>query len=287
MKGASFTSLRRHLAPLLRPLLARCGPLRGLVFRLAGGRRTDCVTHEGMEFNVHPGDLGVTLELLSTGSYEPTTFALLADVLREGDTFVNIGAHVGLFALPAGRWVGSAGRVIAFEPHPGNVALLRSNAAANECGHVEIIESALSDSAGTSTLHECAFNSGDHRLFHRGRGRHGIEVDVTTLDAHLPPGARVDVVLMDVQGAEARVLSGMERVLSENRRITLIWELSPDQLRSAGADPLDLLRGLESMGFAMSIVDDAAGVVEPSNADTILARCPSASYMNVLSQRDG
>ena len=76
--------------------------------------------------------------------------------IMNGKEGVVAEADKGLIQVRFGELViggvTQAGRVIAFEPHPGNVALLRSNAAANECGHVEIIESALSDSAGTLTL---------------------------------------------------------------------------------------------------------------------------------------
>jgi FkbM family methyltransferase len=234
---------------------------------------------------VEAADFGVTLELESTGSYEPLTRLTLSSLLGPGMTFVDIGAHVGLFAVPASQWVFPDGQVFAFEPHPGNRALLEENLTANQCGGVHVIAFAVSDQTGSAPLHISAFNTGDHQLYGTHRGRRTVDVQCTTLDDFFEAGTRIDVIKMDVQGAEGAAFRGMRRVLADNPDIAVIWELSPSQLRSAGDDPAAVLQWLVDAGFHLSLIDDAADAVIRGTVDEILQQCPDDSYMNILCRR--
>ena len=106
------------------------------------------------------------------------------------------------------------------------------------------------------------------------------------LDAFLPKGDKVDLIKMDVQGAEAAAFYGMERVLIENQSIKVIWELSPAQLHDAGADATSLLAWLEKLGFTFTLIDDVSGEVQSASAKEVMNQCPHDSYMNILSQRN-
>ncbi len=92
---------------------------------------------------------------------------------------------------------------------------------------------------------------------------------------------------MDVQGAEAAAFRGMRRVLEENKKIQVIWELSPAQLIDAGSSATELLAWLEQRDFSFTIVDDATGEIQKSTAQEIVKVCPSDSYMNILCGRNG
>jgi len=161
--STTFGNLRRRLAPLIRPLLEKIPPLRFVAVRLLRLKQSGQLHRCGMDFLLPSGDFGVTLEAESTGEYEPVTTKLLESLLEEGMTFVDVGAHVGLFTLPAAKWVGQSGRVIAFEPHPDNFAMLNDNIEANTLGeHVDAIQSAVSDCTTPVSLHISGFNTGDH-----------------------------------------------------------------------------------------------------------------------------
>jgi len=240
----------------------------------------------GLTFALPSGDFGVTLEAESTGEYEPVTTTLLKNTLHKGMTFIDIGAHVGLFTLPASLWVGTEGRIVAFEPHPDNFNMLLQNISSNELPcTIEAIQSAVSDKNEKMQLHLSPFNTGDHQLFHKG-GRHSVEVDCTTLDEFITNEQRVDVIKMDVQGAEAAVFRGMKRVLHDNPNIQIIWELSPAQLEVSGSSAKELLEWLQEEGFTFTVIDDATGVVEKATLDEVLEQCPNDSYLNVLCARD-
>jgi FkbM family methyltransferase len=284
--SSSFGNLRRRIAPIIRPILERCPPVRAVAVRLLKMKQSGKLHRCGMEFQLPSGDFGVTLEAESTGEYEPVTTALIEDMLQNGMTFVDIGAHVGLFSLPASKWVSEEGRVVAFEPHPDNYKMLLQNIERNTCSiNIEAIQSAVSDIAETVHLHTSTFNTGDHQLFHQG-GRNTIEVPCTTLDTFFNSGEQVDVIKMDVQGAEAAAFHGMQRVLEDNQKIKIVWELSPAQLEDAGSSAGDVLAWLENEGFGFTIVDDAAGSVLPSSMQDVLNACPYDSYVNILCERD-
>lgn len=283
----TFANLRRRLAPMIRPVLERIPPVRYVAVRLLRLKQTGELRRCGLEFKLPSGDFGVTLEAESTGDYEPVTTRLIESMLDTGMTFVDVGAHVGLFALPASVWVGDAGRVVAFEPHPDNYKMLLENIAQNTLpGNIEAVQSAVSDVTKPVHLFMSTFNTGDHQLFHHGN-RNTIEVQCTTLDNYFPEGTSIDVIKMDVQGAEAAAFQGMRRVLEENKNIQIIWELSPTQLKDAGSNGRELLEWLEALGFAFTIVDDATGAVQKASAQEVMESCPSDSYVNILCGRNG
>ena len=86
------------------------------------------------------------------GTSDPLEQAALAEHLKPGGVFYDIGANAGFFCLLAARVVGDRGRVYAFEPHPGFATLARKNAGLNEFGWVEVVEAAASDEVGETTL---------------------------------------------------------------------------------------------------------------------------------------
>ena len=283
----TFTSIRSRLAPLIRPILERCPPVRFLAVGMLKMKQSGRLRRCGMEFALPCGDFGVTLEAESTGSYEPLTTSTIESILTEGMTFVDIGAHVGLFSLPALHWVGTSGKVISFEPHPDNYVMLLENASRNQLDDRLIaVQSAVSDTNEIVKLHTSTFNTGDHQLFHTG-ARDSIEVECTTLDHYFPAGTKVDVIKMDVQGAEAKAFTGMKRVLTDNRDIQIIWELSPSQLENAGSSASEVLHWLANLDFSFSSIDEAKQNIQVRTIEEILQACPHDSFLNILSSRHG
>lgn len=281
----TFGSLRSRLAPFIRPILEHCPPIRAVAVGLLKRKQSGKLLRYGMEFQLPRGDFGVTFEAESTGAYEPLTTSYLESIIKDGMTFVDIGAHVGLFSLPALHWVGNSGKVIAFEPHPDNFVMLMGNASRNGLeDRLVAVQAAISDTHETVNLHTSTFNTGDHQLFHAG-GRGSIEVESTTLDDYFLPGSTVDVLKMDVQGAEASAFRGMRRVLQENRSIQIIWELSPSQLKEAGSSAAEVLKWLDELDFSFSTIDESSRIVQARTVEEILQACPHDSFLNILSCR--
>ena len=282
-----FNRMRDGLAPLLRPVLERIGPIRRMGLWWLARRHPDTVELEGQSFRVDPRDFGVTLELHSTGTYEPFARGVCLDGLEPGMVFLDVGAHVGLYSLPSARKVGPEGRVISFEPHPGNRSLLCSNVEANGLQNVTVVPAAVADAEGEMTLQISGFNTGDHRLFRGTRNADGVPVVVVTIDQYCETAGiqEVDLVKIDVQGAEAKVLAGMSAVISQSPNMRIIMEYTPWMLRSAGDEPSRLLADLDDAGFDLFILDEAGATCVPATPAEIDAACPGRSYVNLLATR--
>lgn len=277
----TFCRLRSALAPAIRPVLQYVPPVRWLALKMLARRQPAEVEVGGLTFEVHPADFGVTFEIASTGDYEPVTRSACIEALTPGMTFIDIGAHVGLFTVPAAMAVGPGGRVIAFEPDPDNRRLLERNIARHELDTVQVVPAAVSDRSGDITLKQSPFNTGDHRIDARS-GARGVQVQMVSLDQWLSEHDHTaDVIKMDVQGAEPLVLRGMQSLLDGDRPLQLLLEFAPSMLRASGADPRSVLLGLEGAGFSMKIIDERSGVSAGASVDGIMRACPARSYVNV------
>jgi FkbM family methyltransferase len=175
---------------------------------------------------VHARRLGLRLELdlrdnlqrtlYFTGTYEPGLLCLLEDELRPGDVVLDAGAHVGVHALTAARRLRAlgAGRVIAFEPTPDSATTVRAAAGANGLA-VEVVESALGEADGEIELRGdprySPHDAGVRSQF--GDGDVVARAPVTTFDARAASERldRLDVVKLDIEGAEILALRGCAR----------------------------------------------------------------------------
>ncbi|HET8673606.1 MAG TPA: FkbM family methyltransferase [Thermoleophilaceae bacterium] len=187
--------------------------------------------------------------------------------------FVEIGANIGSTTVPALRRYGFE-RVLAAEPLPANVDLLRQNLFANGVAErATVIAAALSESDGTMSLQVAPENSGDNRLVNRddvatpgSYGEHTrstIDVEVRSWDSLVERGelsaADVDLVWIDVQGHEGQVLAGASTLLEA--RLPVVMELWPYGLRRAGG--LELVERLVAESYErivdMHSHDEGAG----------------------------
>ena len=146
------------------------------------------------------------------GTYEQHIATRLQGRLKAGSVFFDIGANVGYYTLFASTLVGDSGRVISFEPEPGNMQMLVEHTTINKCINVIPVQKALSDMPGIvrfdGTAHTmCKFSDDGN-----------IEVECTTLDTFIQDsGISPDILKMDVEGAEVKALHGADSCLSEIR----------------------------------------------------------------------
>lgn len=189
--------------------------------------------------------------IASERMWEPVETTLFIDLLHPGLRVVDVGAHVGYFTVLFSRLCGADGFVHAFEPEPSNHRLLRANLLVNDCSNVAAHALALSDTAGTDALFLSPDNGGDHRLYF-GAGRTRCTVRTDTLDNVLA-NERVDFVKIDAQGAEPRILRGMQRLIARERaHLGVLMEFAPGLLdRYAGGlqSFTELLTALDAHAF--------------------------------------
>ncbi|MDG2111818.1 MAG: FkbM family methyltransferase [Actinomycetota bacterium] len=196
---------------------------------------------------------------LAAGHYEPHLRPFFAQVFEPGMTFVDVGANVGYYAMAAAQAVGPEGRVHAFEPNSENCRLILLSAERNGLSNVSVHPIALGDETG-------------HALFHTHLGSNGGLLD-TDGDALLSntttvvPLARlddivrerVDVVKIDVEGAEGLVVRGAVDLLETHRPI-VITEFSLDMLeRVSQTTGLDYIRFWTERGYTPHLCERHTG----------------------------
>lgn len=156
--------------------------------------------------------------------------------LEPDDIVFDIGANVGLYTCFAGT-VLPKGKVVAFEPHPGNVDRMKQNLELNGA-NAEIHELALSNTVDQTTM---PLNSTEPGAvgYMKDENEYGNELDVQTVPAaDLVADGTVpspDVAKIDVIGAEYTVLDGMTRLLTDNHPRVLYCEVYPERLPDFGA----------------------------------------------------
>lgn len=224
--------------------------------------------------------------------YEEATTRVFRQLLRPGMVVVDVGANVGYFSLLAADQVGPTGTVYALEPEPLNHTLLRKNIDLNAYSNIQAVQKAVSNTSGSTQLFLSALDSGSHSIYQAAaRGVMGkLSVASTTLDDFVEAlgWPSVDLVKIDVEGAELAVLEGMQSLFQRSSGLTLILEFCPFLLQSAGVNPSDLLDKLTSLDFKTQFIDEKKGVLPPDAVDpsTITAKLlKQETYMNLVCSR--
>ncbi len=197
---------------------------------------------------IDPTDPGISKELFLHGIHEPIATEVLKPLLHDGMFVADIGANIGYYVLLEASRIGVRGKVIALEPVPHNVNLLKKNVALNGLENVTVIEGAIGDHDGIGTMY-LSDHSNWHSMVSSTKTRLGtIEVEVHRLDSlvaqmRLP---RLDLIRMDIQGGEVAAVEGMRETLKECRP-TLAIELHPRWV--GGSKIRSLLQAMKDLEY--------------------------------------
>lgn len=221
--------------------------------------------------------------------YEPDTSTLLTSVLRDGDTFVDVGTHVGFFSSLAASLVGNEGRVVSFEPEARNFGQLADHVALNGFSNVDRVNAAVGAEEGQAEFWVNADNDGGHALWNVGK--HGYNqlsrqrenrqvVPVTTLDLHFAKsGARTPkLIKIDAEGCELSVLKGAKALLS--RAVPyVICEINHFALEQMGTNEAELRNYMAAHGYQTNALNPETGEIVPLRPDQ---RVVSDNVFNLL-----
>jgi len=237
------------------------------------------------------GDMGdVTAALVSDGIYHPQMTKVFQGTVSKGMTYIDIGANIGYFTLIAAKIVGEEGEIFAFEPEPLNFDLLVKNIALNKYENVIPMQKAISNKDGTAKLFVDRISFGSHSLITPGKDVHSfgqdtIEVEAQTLDSFFKNyTGKIDLVKIDVEGAELAVLEGMESIINQNKELIIITEFLPDGLSRFGSSPEEFLNRLVNYGFKLYNINEEKESVTLTDIASLLKECPPGKWTNILAK---
>jgi FkbM family methyltransferase len=197
-------------------------------------------------------------KILLSGEFDPGCTRFILDSLGPGMVFLDVGAHAGYYALLAAQRVGNQGRVLCVEPNPAMAAQIQANVQRNGLSNVTIVEAACSATCGRKMLYIPDFPlSVKSSLAPESAGTsRGVEVDCVTGD-HLCGEyglSRIDVLKIDVEGAEMQVLAGMAGTLARFRP-RIVIELRAGLLKNFSATVEGALGLLDGFGYRVVASD--------------------------------
>jgi FkbM family methyltransferase len=258
------------------------------------GDRVLCWTHHGQRIYLVPQDMDLTPRILFSGDWENHVEQTMLRLLRPGATVVDLGSNVGYHTLNFATAVGESGRVFAFEADPRLARLLRATLFINHFENiVELQCCAVTDGFGTLTLAAGEDHYGSGNIVPAGSGAgydaaypNRIEVPTVTLDAAL--GQRIeaiDLLHLDIEGAEPRALRGAQTLIERSPRLKIVTEWSRNMMQLQGTDIALHVDWLSGLGFRFWRIEndtanliplDRAGLAGLPHCDLLLSRSDPA-----------
>ncbi|HKY22387.1 MAG TPA: FkbM family methyltransferase [Vicinamibacterales bacterium] len=194
-----------------------------------------------------PIAMGALRSLLFAHSYSPffnedDVMDLLVEKIRRNDVVFDIGAYHGVWAMVLARY---AREVVAFEPNPGSLTVLKEMITVNATRNVVVCSSAIGSEPSSADL----WGTGSGASLQPGRQRKALsQVKVETLDRFVESRpCSPDILKIDVEGAEYQVLTGAKRCLAHARVVCI--ELHFDELPRFGANPSMVETLMTAAGF--------------------------------------
>lgn len=220
---------------------------------------------------------------------EKYEFKVFEHLLKKNAVVFDIGANIGIYTFRAAKILKEGGKVYAFEPEAYNYSILESRIKKGKFRNVKAERLALSDKAGAKKLFIDKANPGNHSFSSKSLyyGNKFQVVTTTTIDSYIKANKikKIDVIVMDVQGAESRVLTGGRKLL-KNGKAVILMEYWPQGIFNLGDNPFELIKKLDSYGYKIRVVDKQKKRLIPIDSKELCLQAEtwlnSAKYTNLL-----
>jgi len=276
--------IEQLLARIARQLEARGEARQGMIQEILlsqaaylGDYRALTYLRSGQKIFVDTRSVDVASHLLLGGEWEPQYVAAFTRLLRPGHVVLDLGANQGVYSLLAAGRVAPNGHVYAFEPNPRFHPLLKDSIAVNGLDSViTLVGKAVADREGeTALVFEDRRPAGGRLSSASSPGPTGdgtgltCMVETIVLDREFPD-LRVDVVKMDIEGAEASALNGMTALIDRSHDLRIMMEFSPLLMSTFNRNAEYAANFLASRGFCCWKIN-ADGSLSPTRWEVLLA----------------
>jgi FkbM family methyltransferase len=279
----SLTFLRSLLPLIPAGLPGKTRLARFLLGRKRAAQDVEVTCFDGSRMLIPSLSDSVGFHLFIDGVYERTELKWLLRELQPGDVFVDVGANIGGFTLPAAGRVGALGLVVAVEASPRIADYLRRNLETNRVVNVRVCQVAVSDQTSNCVTFYAApdqsFGAGG---LGAGDGMRPITVGAKRLDHLLAEQGvtTVRVLKVDVEGFEAAVFRGAEQLLTGSNPPAVLFEFYEWAERRSGT-PGDAQRVLREWGYDIWRIEDYVSGHPPMSA--CLTREPGGNLIALRS----
>lgn len=272
LKRVTATRLpgRRTLVELMKPLIVEDQPVRTRAYG-------------GLSFELDLNDL--IQRRIFFGLQDNVELKFLTRLVVRGDVVFDMGGNVGLYTVVLARAVGEQGRVYVFEPVPRNVASIKRNVSLNRMQErVTVTQVAVSDRRGEMDLYFSSVldrsNSGWASLVPDTGRPDRVVVPTIDIDSFIREHgiSKVDLIKMDIEGAELSALKGMRNLLSAESAPIIHFEVNPYLLARANTRAEEVKQFLAQAGYKLfthegaKLTPVAPDTPEPHQRDLLAAK---------------
>ena len=221
--------------------------------------------------------------------YEKSESKFIKSICFEGMNILDIGANIGYHTAIFSQLVGVNGTVISIEPDEESYKYLSKSIDSFNYKNVFSFRLAASDTKQKLPLFISKDNRGDNRLYSTNQKRNSIIVECLTIDELLKDNKieNLDLIKIDVQGYEPKVLKGMRNIVKSSKELILLSEFWPKGILQAGGNPKEFLGILRNMHFQLFELKKNGSLIplKPSNDKQFIKKYRGRKYTNIVGKK--
>lgn len=222
---------------------------------------------------------------IKNNKHELTEIELLKQIIKNGDTVLDLGANIGVYTLIFAKLVGKSGHVFAFEPDPTNFEILKKNILVNKHENVILENKAVSNKEGNLKLYLSTENNGMHRIYPSKWCKESIDINSIKIDNYFNKNQKIDFIKLDIEGAEYDALLGMESIIQNNENIVIFIEFVPTSLEEHGTNPEKVIDFFINHKFKIFKINNIAEKKEEISKEELLNFKNKDKVTNLICKR--
>ena len=221
--------------------------------------------------------------------YENSETNFLNNICFEGMRVIDVGANVGYYSALISDLIGPNGIVLAIEPDSESFKYLLKTIKSSKNKNIRPFLKAASDHNNILPLYISKDNRGDNRLYKTNQKRNSIDVETIILDELIIKNEinQVDLIKIDVQGYEPKVIRGMKNIIKTSNKIILLTEFWPKGIVDAGENPIDFLKMLRSLDFSLYELNTQGKLISLREEDDLklIYKYKGRKYTNLIGKK--